>query len=62
VVTAPSKTSLVPDHQISWQNMVRIACAPFRFIIFNFNFNIDIIATGGVLLSWLEARRNHSLR
>jgi hypothetical protein len=42
--------------------MVRIACAPFRFITFNFNFNIDIIATGGVLLSSLEAQRNHSLR
>jgi hypothetical protein len=30
--------------------MVRIACAPFRFMIFNFNFNIDIIITGGALL------------
>jgi hypothetical protein len=62
VVTAPSSTSSEPDHQISWRNMVRIACAPFRFITFNFNFNIDIIATGGVLLSSLEAQRNHSLR
>jgi hypothetical protein len=42
--------------------MVRIACAPFRLMIFNFNFNIDIIITGGVLLFWLEARRNHPLR
>jgi hypothetical protein len=29
--------------------MVRIACAPFRFMILNFNFNIDIIITGGTL-------------
>jgi uncharacterized membrane protein YjgN (DUF898 family) len=39
--------------------MIRIACAPFRFIIFNFIINI---ITTGEYSSWLEARRNHLLR
>jgi hypothetical protein len=47
------------DHQTSWWNMIRIACAPFRFIIFNFIINI---ITTGEYSSWLEARRNHLLR